>query len=623
MCAFALRDAADVAAGASPADWLARAMRFEQDGEFFKAYDVAMQALQEHPGDAALAHRAVLCLANAGALALARRRFRELGLDAREDSEAITLDGRLHKSEAYATRGADRQAHLLAAAFRYDVAYRRAREAGASDAYYPGINVATLHLLAGEEARASAVALDIRDQLGPGLTDGTARGYWELATMIEACVILGDFERARQWIPLALAAGTQRPADLATTARQIRRILEARGDGSAWLGELAPPDVIHYSGHMIGERSRIPASAEADVARRIAETLDALRVGAAYGSLAAGTDILFGEALLARGSSLNVTLPFAVDDFIAKSVAPSGSAWVARFERCLSAATTVRFATEDGHLGDDQLYAYASRLAMGLAALCARHLCTTRRQLAVWDGQAPGSAAGTAADIVAWRRAGLPQTIIAYGDGPVVDLDRVEVPAAPESGRDTRAMLFGDMKGFSKLGDAQIPVFTTLVLGVLGQVTDRFRDEISLANTWGDGIFLVFEDPGAAARCALAMQAAMASLDLAAAGLPPTLALRVGGHLGPVYRIDDPVLHRANFMGAHVSRAARIEPITPEGCVYVTETFAAVLALEHAQEFACDYVGITEMAKGYEPMRMFLLRPGGGADGPSTLRDVQ
>ena len=50
-------------------------------------------------------------------------------------------------------------------------------------------------------------------------------------------------------------------------------------------------------------------------------------------------------------------------------MAPSGSAWVARFERCLSAATTVRFATEDGHLGDDQLYAYASRLAMGLAAL--------------------------------------------------------------------------------------------------------------------------------------------------------------------------------------------------------------------------------------------------------------
>ena len=53
--------------------------------------------------------------------------------------------------------------------------------------------------------------------------------------------------------------------------------------------------------------------------------------------------------------------------------------------------------------------------------------------------------------------------------------------------------------------------------------------------------------------------------------------------------------------GAHVSRAARIEPITPEGCVYVTETFAAVLALHNADQFSCDYVGITDMAKRLRP----------------------
>jgi len=41
------------------------------------------------------------------------------------------------------------------------------------------------------------------------------------------------------------------------------------------------------------------------------------------------------------------------------------------------------------------------------------------------------------------------------------------------------------------------------------------------------------------------------------------------------------VLKRVNYFGAHVSRAARIEPVTPEGCVYVTETFAAFLGLEH------------------------------------------
>jgi class 3 adenylate cyclase len=120
-------------------------------------------------------------------------------------------------------------------------------------------------------------------------------------------------------------------------------------------------------------------------------------------------------------------------------------------------------------------------------------------------------------------------------------------------------------------------------------------------------LFVVFEDAGRAARCALDLQDAMNNLDLRPTGLPPHIALRLGGHLGPVYPTDDPVLRRPNFFGAHVSRAARIEPVTPEGCVYVTETFASVLALYNADEFACDYVGMTAAAKSYGTMRMFLL----------------
>ena len=97
-------------------------------------------------------------------------------------------------------------------------------------------------------------------------------------------------------------------------------------------------------------------------------------------------------------------------------------------------------------------------------------------------------------------------------------------------------------------------------------------------------------------------------IDLATAGLPDHLALRIGGHLGPVYSGQDPIIKQQNFFGAHVSRAARIEPVTPEGCVYVTETFAAVLAIHNAAEFTCDYVGMTEAAKDYGKMPMFLLR---------------
>jgi class 3 adenylate cyclase len=184
-------------------------------------------------------------------------------------------------------------------------------------------------------------------------------------------------------------------------------------------------------------------------------------------------------------------------------------------------------------------------------------------------------------------------------------------------------MLFGDIHGFSKLTDAQLPLFTDKIMGTLGEVARRHKQHIAFVNTWGDGIFVVFRDAGRAAACALDMQDAMSAIDLKAAGLPETLKLRLGGHLGPVYELNDPVTDRPNDYGAHVSRAARIEPITPEGCVYVTETFAAMLALHNADQFSCDYVGNTEMAKHYGRLRMFLLRRAGDGKGPPVLGDIE
>jgi class 3 adenylate cyclase len=184
-------------------------------------------------------------------------------------------------------------------------------------------------------------------------------------------------------------------------------------------------------------------------------------------------------------------------------------------------------------------------------------------------------------------------------------------------------MLFGDIHGFSKLTDAQLPTFTREIMGALGRVARKYKADIAFINTWGDGIFVVFRDAGRAAACGLEMQEAVTAVDLAVVGLPETMRLRLGGHLGPVYELDDPVTDRPNYYGAHVSRAARIEPITPEGCVYVTETFAAVLALNNAAQFSCDYVGSTEMAKHYGRLRMFLLRRAGDGTGPTVLTDIE
>ena len=160
-------------------------------------------------------------------------------------------------------------------------------------------------------------------------------------------------------------------------------------------------------------------------------------------------------------------------------------------------------------------------------------------------------------------------------------------------------MLFGDVKGFSLLNDEQSLIFARRVLGEFATVLHR--------RAWGDAVFVVLTDAANAAACALDLQDAMASLDLASEGLPEHLALRLGAHLGPVLRYHDPVLDGPEFTGSHVIRTARIEPVTPPGAVYVTEPFAAALVLADRRDLTCDYVGHMPTAKDYGRLRMYRL----------------
>ena len=225
-------------------------------------------------------------------------------------------------------------------------------------------------------------------------------------------------------------------------------------------------------------------------------------VGFAYGALSSGADIMWAEALLERGAELHVVLPFAREEFRRVSVEPAGPGWAERFERCMAAATTVRYATEDAFLGDDVLYRYGAELAMGLALLRARYLRAEVRQLAVWDGRPASGPTGTAVDLETWRGQGYAATVIA----PPADPAPVQ-PASPRerSGRIVCALLFGDFKGFSQLIDEQFPSYTDHVLSALAQVLDRHGDAVLHRNTWGDAIYVALDDlgppPNAPSRC--------------------------------------------------------------------------------------------------------------------------
>lgn len=581
------------------AAWLARARGLEARGELLAAHDAAMQGLAAFPGDPWLAHRAVLMLAKAGATGRAAAEYERLGLSRSLEPDIAALGARIAKDQALAAPAASRAGLLARAADLYEAIHLR------GGGYYPGVNAATLRHLAGQREAAAVLArhvlADCREA-GPG-------DYFRWASAAEAALVLGDVDAARTALDAAARAGGDHAAR-ASTRRQLRLLCEASGEDTAWLSVLAPPAVAHFTGHRVsdeGVAGRFPAVEEARVAAELRAALARHDVGFGYGALASGADLLVAEALLDRGAELHVVLPVPKDDFVALSVAPSGEAWVRRFEACLARASSVTEATADPLMGHEWIFAYGSYLAMGLAALRARFLDAEALQLAVWDGEDAGGVAGTGFDVRTWRAAGR-ETVVVPPRPAGTAAPAAARPAAPREGeRELRAMLFGDIQGFSKLSESQVRAFVDHVLGAFAGVLSQYGSDVRYRNTWGDGLFVVLADAEVAARCALTLQAAMAAIDLRQVGLPDSLALRLGGHFGPVFEATDPVLGLINCFGAHVSRTARIEPVVPPGEVYVSEAFAARLALSR-EGFACDYVGVVPAAKGYGHLRMYHLR---------------
>lgn len=101
-----------------------------------------------------------------------------------------------------------------------------------------------------------------------------------------------------------------------------------------------PARVFLFSGHMIDRpdrpEPRFPADKAPIAAARISEALDALGAGPgdiAFAQAAAGGDILFDEACVARGLRLQVLLPLPEAKFINASILPSadGEAWRQRY----------------------------------------------------------------------------------------------------------------------------------------------------------------------------------------------------------------------------------------------------------------------------------------------------
>ncbi|MCK0070825.1 adenylate/guanylate cyclase domain-containing protein [Kordiimonas laminariae] len=551
-------------------------------------------------------YNSILTLLRAGALEQAEKEYFRLGLDTVSDNEDIlALGGRLLKSRMVESHQSHKQELARQAAEKYYHAYE------ATGGTYTGINTAAMQMLAGDIDNARATADEVLHKTRGYSPKPGQDAYYHMATVAEAYFILGDHVRAETNLTDAISLDPENYDAHASTLKQFELLATVNNADISWLDKFRPPKTLHFAGHIFGLDGDGNVLDEASVyglGKSILDKILSENIGYVYGALAAGSDILIAEKALEANAEFHLVLPCPDELFLETSVVPFGEHWVPRFWACKAAAKTVRYLSGDNLKTDDMFTAFASETAMGLAVLKAERLATKPLQLLIWDQKNPTAKAGTARDAKVWEQAGRDQIIIPYPRDTRKATGAGDNAEELTASRDLKAMVFADVRGFGALTDSQVPVFIDKILRPLAICVNTQGRQLEHLNTWGDGLFLVLDSVEAAANVASDLQETFRAIDLAEIGLPEFLALRIGGHYGPVHEMRDPFTNRIGVFGTEVAFAARIEPVTVPGSIYVSEPFACALALSAEEKYRCETVGKVEARKGQQALKLFSLR---------------
>jgi class 3 adenylate cyclase/tetratricopeptide (TPR) repeat protein len=604
--------------------YCALAERLLRVGEPLIAYDVTSGGLRLFDQDVRLRQLLSLALARSGAIELANSGLKRLYDEGSRDEETLGMLASTHKSIALASADpAAEKGHLAQAYACYAEAYKLTGK------YYSGINAATMAVLLGDKSRAEALARDIQEICKHEMEESKiscSDVYWLLATQGEAALILGNWDLAEKCYEKAVQIAGKLWGDRQTSLRQARLLAKALGGDQERVERwFRMPRVVVFVGHMIdrpGRSSpRFPPQLEPAVFAAIRDRLKDMHAGFGYASAACGSDILFHEAMLELGGEIHVCLPYNRADFVTDSVdLVPGDDWPLRFDRVLAQDPDVHVVSPERLFGGSIIYDYANRILHGSASERAEQLGVDLIFLAVWDKKPGDGPFGTESTIKRWRESGNRIEIIDLAQilrhhCPELPSEALATPQpkpAPEIKSEFSpeivSMLFADAKGFSKLSELQVPLFVRHFWGLVHEMLATTSRGPTNCNTWGDALYFVFSNVRDAGQFALELVDRVSNTDWLSKGLPSEITLRVGLHAGPAYACIDPVTSRKTYVGAQVSRAARIEPITPPGAIYVSQHFAALANAEQVKEFQCAYVGQTSMAKGYGTYPMYVLR---------------
>jgi class 3 adenylate cyclase/tetratricopeptide (TPR) repeat protein len=574
------------------------------NGLLFESFNRIVNAMKTFPDSVRLRQLRGLTLARLGQTLQARNTLEELYQEGHRDSETMGLLARVYK-DLYRKNN-----DPLYASLSKEIYYDNYRT---NKSHYTGINAASMSLILGEKSQAQEIAVEILSCISPDTAD-----IWELASRGEASLITGDIESAVHAYKQVRSAAGDRIGYLSSINSQLHLLSRVMDIPEQVLSLLKPAPMIIFTGHMIDhperQHPRFPESIADAVSERIEAAIKSIGPAIGFTSASCGADILFIEAMERLGHKVVIYLPFEKDDFIKTSVSFPGEEWVNRFNRIIE-EHDIRYLTGEGYLGNDFLFDFLGKVLFGMAILHADLHHGDAHLLGVVNSSSKGLAGGSH-DIIRHWPENREKTII-----DIADLQKKSFPAAAAvkpavqrsedaAGlkRELRSILFADIVGYSRVEEDQTPIFLHHILKrIAGELSSLPAPDI--LNTWGDAVFAVFPDPSCAVKYALAMQSAIINRDGSGSKLPEDINIRIALHVGPVFVADDPLTGRNNAYGSHINRAARIEPVTLPGKIYVSEQFAAMLAFISGENYSFTYVGRIALPKKFGEQELYLLEP--------------
>lgn len=170
-------------------------------------------------------------------------------------------------------------------------------------------------------------------------------------------------------------------------------------------------------------------------------------------------------------------------------------------------------------------------------------------------------------------------------------------------------LLFSDIKGFSKLTENQFEVFAAELIPEVYKKLGCYIEKSLAWNTWGDAVFAAFENPSDVVDFAINYRDFFNSSvpsDLLGIQLKP----RIACHFGEATLVNDPTLGKKNLFGKNVNAAARLEPSTRPGEIFVTREFQEACGKSPSFNYdvSFDPVGRIVCAKAFGELDAFRMR---------------